>query len=292
MKTKLFYEQRIFEGINIPIRFSGNKRLWQDFIEARAKELPQNATVVDVFGGSGIVSYYITKIRPDLKVIYNDFDNYLDRVDHIEDLETIRQGLQKIAGKRTHGKIRQNNDLDKNKLSDSKKQKILDYLDDCKNKKMFIDNNVICTWLTHGFSARDKLTMDTLMLNGIPANPLNIDKAKEYADVLRPLKTKFDVRSIFKSKRLQKLLHDTSVYWVLDPPYRNTDTSDYKNEFSQELEDSIKEIINTNRVLLFCDEKEKDIYKKMFKTKCKTKNKEKNSFFNGIKRTECCLYSF
>ena len=294
VKDKFSYvEKSIFnEGVSIPVRFSGNKKLWQEFIEKKALELPENATVVDAFGGSGIISYYITKIRPDIKVIYNDFDNYLNRVEHIEDLEQVRKDLQKICGKRTHGTLRKNNGLDKNPIDDEKKSKIIKYLNKRKDKNLFTDYNVITTWLTHGFSARDEISEDLSLVNGIPVDPLNIEYAKEYYNTLKPLKTKFDIRNLNKSKRLQNLLHDTSVYWVLDPPYRETDCYDYKNEFSQEIEDAIKEIIKTNRVMLFCDKKEVSVYKQMFKKKPKTKNKEKHSFYGSANRVESCIYSW
>lgn len=291
MLTMLFGKQLVYEATNPPLRFSGNKKHWQEFIEKLVKDIPSGATIVDAFGGCGIISYYIITYRPDINVIYNDFDGYIDRLDHIDDLEEIRSGLQKIAGNRSRGKIRKDDQLDKNPITDVvKKKKILKYLDDCKARGMFVDFNVISTWLTYGFSA-NKLTADCVMVNNIPANPLNTERAKEYADVLRPLRHKFDIRSLFTSKRLQKLLKDNSVYWVLDPPYRDTNDNDYKNGFSKEIEDSIKEIIKTNRVILFCDEKEKDVYKRMFKTKCKVKNKKKMSFFYGASRIESCLYS-
>ena len=283
------------EGINIPIRFSGNKKLWQDFIESQALKLPENARVIDAFGGSGIISYYITKIRPDLTVVWNDFDNYLNRVDHIEDLEQIRQDLKQIAGERTHGVLRKDNGLDKPKLTNKKKQKIIDYLNNRLKNNMYIDDNVVSTWITYGFSGRDKIedmTQETLMVNNIPADSFNIERAKEYADTLRPLKTKFNITNLNNSKRLQAYLQDKNTFWILDPPYRETDTSDYKESFTQEIENAIKRIIRTNRVMLFCDKKEVEFYKPMFKTPPKTKNKEKHSFFHNARRIESCLYSW
>lgn len=291
-KQNKIYTNKINEAINIPIRFSGNKKLWQDFIEKQALKLPPNATVIDAFGGSGIISYYITKIRPDIHVIYNDYDNYLTRVEHIQELEQIRKDLKQIAGQRTHGKIRKNNGLDKNKLSNTKKQKVLDYLNNRKQNNLYTDDNVIKTWLTYGFSARDEINNDTLLINAIPNTPFNIEKALEYAETLKPLKTKFDITNINKSKRLHKYLNDKNTYWILDPPYRDTDQADYKKEFSKEIEYAIAQIIKTNRVMLFCDQKEIKFYKPLFKTKPKTKNKEKLSFMNNARRTESCLYSW
>lgn len=61
-------------------------------------QLPQNATVLDVFGGSGLVAHTIKHQRPDLRVVWNDFDNYHRRLELIpktnEILEKLREVIQ------------------------------------------------------------------------------------------------------------------------------------------------------------------------------------------------------
>lgn len=42
-------------------------------------------TIVDVFGGSGLLSHTVKRIKPKARVIYNDFDGYSERLKHIDD---------------------------------------------------------------------------------------------------------------------------------------------------------------------------------------------------------------
>ncbi len=59
-----------------PMPFMGQKRRFvSDFKEAL--KLFDNSTIfVDLFGGSGLLSYVTKQARPDAQVIYNDFDDY------------------------------------------------------------------------------------------------------------------------------------------------------------------------------------------------------------------------
>lgn len=80
--------------------FSGHKGAWIDYIQNAARALPQNAVVYDVFGGSGMCARAVIEARPDVKVYWNDFDNYLERLDRAPETEILRQNLQKAAGQR------------------------------------------------------------------------------------------------------------------------------------------------------------------------------------------------
>ena len=56
------------------------------FLELRCKEVIKVVDgkrlghivdiVIDLFGGSGLLAHTIKRERPELKVIYNDYDNY------------------------------------------------------------------------------------------------------------------------------------------------------------------------------------------------------------------------
>ena len=56
--------------------FMGQKRRFvSDFKEA-LKLFDNSKIFVDLFGGSGLLSYVTKQERPDARVIYNDFDDY------------------------------------------------------------------------------------------------------------------------------------------------------------------------------------------------------------------------
>ncbi len=50
-------------------------------------------TIVDVFGGSGLLSHVAKRLKPKAKVIYNDFDGYVERLNHINETNQLREIL-------------------------------------------------------------------------------------------------------------------------------------------------------------------------------------------------------
>ena len=80
-----------------PLSFIGNKSKYKKiFIEVLKRNFNDQYIYVDLFGGSGYLSYVVKYIFPNAKVIYNDYDNYLDRVKHISDTNNIIQDINKI----------------------------------------------------------------------------------------------------------------------------------------------------------------------------------------------------
>ena len=60
-----------------PLPFQGQKRRFKNEFKAALNEFSNNATYVDLFGGSGFLSHTVKQHYPDAKVIYNDYDNYV-----------------------------------------------------------------------------------------------------------------------------------------------------------------------------------------------------------------------
>ncbi|TRC46170.1 hypothetical protein FEA42_00725, partial [Mannheimia haemolytica] len=54
-------------------------------------------TIIDVFGGSGLLSHTAKYEKSLAKVIYNDFDNYTERLEHIKDTNQLRQEIYRIV---------------------------------------------------------------------------------------------------------------------------------------------------------------------------------------------------
>ena len=76
-----------------PLPFMGQKRRWVNDLVALLSDATEPTTVVDVFGGSGLLSRLAKDLYPSAHVIYNDHDNYTDRLHHIEDTERLRQEI-------------------------------------------------------------------------------------------------------------------------------------------------------------------------------------------------------
>ena len=71
-----------------PLPFLGQKRNWLKVVN----QINFNdMTVVDLFGGSGLLSHEIKRNSPNAHVIWNDFDNYLGRLNAISETEQLRK---------------------------------------------------------------------------------------------------------------------------------------------------------------------------------------------------------
>lgn len=51
----------------------------------------QGWTIVDVFGGSGLLAHVAKRVKPAARVIYNDYDHYAARVKAIPDINRLRR---------------------------------------------------------------------------------------------------------------------------------------------------------------------------------------------------------
>lgn len=85
-----------------PLPFVRQKRMFlnqfaqilQDNIEGNG----EGWTIIDVFGGSGLLAHTSKQLKPQARVIYNDFDGYAERLRHIDDINRLRRILLNIAG--------------------------------------------------------------------------------------------------------------------------------------------------------------------------------------------------
>lgn len=68
-----------------PLPFIGQKRFFvKSFSETLEKAAGVIDTVVDLFGGSGLLSHVSKAILPDCRVIYNDYDDYTQRLSVVD----------------------------------------------------------------------------------------------------------------------------------------------------------------------------------------------------------------
>ena len=63
-----------------PLPFVGQKRMFASEFRKVLKRFSDRTVFVDLFGGSGLLSHITKRERPDATVIYNDHDNYRERL--------------------------------------------------------------------------------------------------------------------------------------------------------------------------------------------------------------------
>lgn len=77
-----------------PLPFVGQKRNFLNHFKAILNEqIPGDGegwTIIDTFGGSGLLSHTAKQLKPSARVIYNDFDGYAERIKHIDDINRLR----------------------------------------------------------------------------------------------------------------------------------------------------------------------------------------------------------
>ena len=80
-----------------PLPFMGQKRRWnKDFKAALLKDFGDCHTFIDLFGGSGLLSHFTHTVRPDATIIYNDYDNYSQRLAAIPTTNALLSELREL----------------------------------------------------------------------------------------------------------------------------------------------------------------------------------------------------
>lgn len=193
-----------------PLPFRGNKRYFVKKFREVLSNLHDIEVVVDLFGGSGLLSRAAKDVLPHARVIYNDFDNYTQRLENIERtneiFDLIRpfiEGLKKEQG-----------------IPEEKKNKILDVLSQ-QEKKRFVDYITIASGLL--WSGQFATSLETIskhpFYNGVRQTPYS---AEGYLDGLEV--TCKDFRELFEDFKGRE-----KVLFLLDPPYLQTDMDSYHN---------------------------------------------------------------
>lgn len=81
-----------------PLPFVGQKRMFASEFRKVLKRFGDKTVFVDLFGGSGLLSHITKRERPDAAVIYNDHDNYRERLENIGRTNVLLSDLRKLAG--------------------------------------------------------------------------------------------------------------------------------------------------------------------------------------------------
>lgn len=78
-----------------PLPFVGQKRMFAKEFKKVLEQFPDGTTFVDLFGGSGLLSHIAKCQKPHSKVVYNDFDGYRLRLEHIPQTNELLAELRK-----------------------------------------------------------------------------------------------------------------------------------------------------------------------------------------------------
>lgn len=136
-----------------PLPFTGQKRNFlkhfKYILETEIQNQGDGWTIVDAFGGSGLLSHTAKQTLTKARVIYNDFDGYTERLAHIDDTNRLRRLIFAVL---EHGNIAKNVRLPENMKAEI--AAIIQIFDGYK------DLNCIASWLL--FSGKQAPDFDFL----------------------------------------------------------------------------------------------------------------------------------
>lgn len=208
-----------------PLPFQGQKRNWvkefRDVLRNWGGE--KITTVVDLFGGSGLLSRIAKDTLPDARVIYNDYDGFSDRIAAIPETNKILLEIAEIIA-----------DLPKRKLIPKPiKSKLLKRLEhyDCLGYVDWITISAAITFSGRFFRTFPELTKGSLY-NNLKHPKVEYSPADDYLDGLEVANK--DYREL-----LNEYKWDSHSLIIADPPYLTTDCGSYKSGCYWRLTDSL-----------------------------------------------------
>ncbi|WP_165025678.1 DNA adenine methylase [Dysgonomonas sp. ZJ279] len=206
-----------------PLPFQGQKRRFVNGFGIALQELKANkevSIIVDLFGGSGLLSHTAKNIFTNTRVVYNDFDNYSERLRNIDRTNKLLADIRLILSDYPREK----------KLDDKSKAHVLECIEKA-DKTGYVDYVTLSSSIL--FSAQyvtslSQLNKETLY-NNVKATDYDFS-ADEYLGGLEIVRCDY--------KQLYEQYKDVpGVLFLVDPPYLSTDTKTYLSDKYWKLRD-------------------------------------------------------
>jgi site-specific DNA-adenine methylase len=195
--------------ISAPLPFQGQKRMHIKSFSA-VIEKAQPELVIDLFGGRGFLSYTAKRVCPSARVVYNDYDNYRERLKHIPETNALLTEFREMR----------RNVPRKMRLDASSREAVFAHLA-AADKAGYVD------WITLSsslcFAMRYKTNFQEF-INDTLYNRVRLSDydATGYLDGLEIVR--YDYRELLYQYR-----NTPDVLFLADPPYLSTDTSTYSS---------------------------------------------------------------
>ncbi|MDI3319113.1 DNA adenine methylase [Pinibacter soli] len=219
-----------------PLPFMGQKRNFLKDLKEVLKQYPEDATYIDLFGGSGLLAHTIKQELPKASVIYNDFDGYHERIDNIPKTNKLLADIRKIVA-----------DCPKDKLIPAEtKARILKRI--AKDEKAgFVDYVTLSSSLL--FSANYVTSFKALsastMYNCVRQGDYNADG---YLTGVERVSASYE--TIYR-----KYKDNPNVVFVADPPYLSTETGTYKMYWKLKDYLNVLQVLEKHRYVYFTSNK-------------------------------------
>lgn len=191
-----------------PLPFMGQKRKFVKVFRQILKGYPDNVTIVDLFGGSGLLSHVAKREKPNATVVYNDFDNYQRRIAAIPRTNALLARIREVTESLPRGKV----------IRQPHRDRILEIIAE-EEQRGFVDYITLSPSLL--FSMKYANNMNELVkqtfYNTVRRNDYCADG---YLDGLTIVHK--DYKALFAEYR-----DKPNVLFLVDPPYLSTEVGTY-----------------------------------------------------------------
>ena len=228
-----------------PLPFQGQKRFFIKEFKNVLEKTQGVKIVVDLFGGSGLLSRIAKDTLLGARVIYNDFDNYTQRILNIKTTNKILKDISVIL--KDYKKLE--------RISPEDKNKILDIFKKYEESKSFVDYITLSSSIlfsSNYANSLEEMEKQTTMWNHLT---ISYKESKEYLNGLEVVSC--DYKDLF-----DKYKNEDGVLFIFDPPYLTTDIKSYKNVNYWTLVDYLDILLLTksNNFIFFTSNKGNLIY--------------------------------
>ncbi len=184
---------------------------------------------VDLFGGSGLLSHFVRSVFPKAVIIYNDYDNFSERLSNIEETNRILSEIRTILTDYPRGKL----------VTEPARSKIIKMLT-VADKNGYVDYITLSSSLM--FSMKYCTSLEAFIKESFYNNVKMSDyNAEGYLDGIHVVR--MDYKELFK-----KYQYRPDVVFLIDPPYLSTDVSTYTGDYwkLKDYLDVLNTLKNTN----------------------------------------------
>ena len=205
-------EKKIYSSAPLP--FMGQKRRFVKEFRKVLAEYPDDVTIVDLFGGSGLMSHTAKAVKPNAVVVYNDFDNYRKRLEHIPHTNALLDKIRPLACS-----------VDKqHRIPNDVRDRIRTLVTEEEKEVGFVDFYTISQSLMFPMKYATSLGefLKSTLYSRMVGNEYNADG---YLDGLTIVSE--DYKVLFEHYKDMP-----NVLFVLDPPYMSTDVGAYTEYWS------------------------------------------------------------
>lgn len=218
--------------LSAPLPFVGQKRMFaREFIQV-LKRYPDDAVFVDLFGGSGLLSHITKYQKPGATVVYNDFDNYRQRLENIPRTNVLLDKIRAVVASVPRRKF----------LPKKTKETILRLIEQEEHRYGYVDYIILSSSLL--FSMKYATNLEELRKETFynTVRKCDYNPCLDYLDGLEIVSC--DYKELFN-----KYKDMPDVVFLIDPPYLSTEVGTYTMNWGlSDYLDVLQTLVGTNYI--------------------------------------------